>query len=287
MNREILSAIEEQMPGFSKGQKRIAQYILENYDRAAFMTASKLGDTAKVSESTVVRFATELGYSGYPAMRKALQDMIRNKLTSVQRIEVARDTMGSRDVFTSVLQSDIGHVRKTLEDADGAEFERAVETVLGARSIYILGVRSSSALSQFLEFYFHLIFENVTLISTNSISEMYERLYRMSSEDVIIGISFPRYSRAAVKAMQFARDRGAGVIAITDSDSSPIAKLADVKLFARSEMLSFVDSLAAPLSLINALIVAVGTRKGSEVSETFEKLERIWDEYEVYEKIED
>ena len=286
MNQDILTMLQENMKTFSKGQKRIANFILESYDKAAFMTASKLGTTVNVSESTVVRFAAELGYDGYPSMQKSLQKMIRNRLTSVQRIEMANDRMGDQDVVSSVLQSDVEKIRTTLEEIDRTSFERAVDAILAAKKIYIIGFRSSSAISRFLAFYFNLICENVCEISASTASEVFEQIMRAGEGDVVIGVSFPRYSTRTVKAMRYARDRGASVIAITDSDSSPVAAAADVTLTARSDMASFVDSLVAPLSLVNALIVAVSQKRSSEVANTFQHLEQIWEEYEVYEKTE-
>ncbi len=287
MNGDILTLIQDSMSSFSKGQKRIAAFILDSYDKAAFMTASKLGQTASVSESTVVRFAAELGYDGYPSMQKALQKMIRNRLTSVQRIEMANDQIGNEDVVESVLRSDIAKIRSTLEELDHSSFDRAVDTIVSARKIYILGVRSSSALSRFLAFYFNLIFDNVCEIGSNSVSEDFEQIMRVGKEDVVIGVSFPRYSSRTVKVMQYARDRGASLLAITDSESSPVAECADIVLTAKSDMASFVDSLVAPLSLINALIVAVSQRRNRDVADTFRQLEKIWDEYDVYQKIEE
>ena len=287
MPKDILSTIQSEMNTFSKGQKLIANFILESYDKAAFMTASKLGKTVKVSESTVVRFAAELGYDGYPAMQKALQEMIRNKLTSIQRIEVTNDRIGDHDILSMVMQSDIEKIRLTMEQTDQAQFQRAVDAIVGARHIYILGVRSAAAIASFLGFYFTLIFQNVTIIHTTSASEVFEQLLHIGPEDVIIGISFPRYSRRTVKAMQFAHDRGAEAIAITDSGASPLTPYSSITLLAKSDMASFVDSLVAPLSLVNALIVAIGRKKNDDLSHTFESLERIWDEYEVYEKVDE
>lgn len=284
MKKDILTEIRDQMPTFSKGQKLIANYILKTYDKAAYMTASKLGKTVNVSESTVVRFAAELGYDGYPAMQRALQEMIRNKLTAVQRMEVSNDRMGDHDVLPMVMQADAENIRATLEEVDRAEFGKAVEAILSARRVYILGVRSASALSGFLGFYFNMMLPEVTVVNTNSSSELFEQILRIGKGDVIIGISFPRYSRRTVKAMSYAKDRGASVIAITDSMVSPLAQIADHTLMARSDMASFVDSLVAPLSLVNALIVAVSREKSAELATTFSALERIWDEYEVYEK---
>ena len=284
MSRDILSVIQTNMPTFSKGQKLIANFILESYDKAAFMTASKLGKTVNVSESTVVRFAAELGYDGYPAMQKALQEMIRSKLTSVQRIEVSNDRIGDQDVLSMVMQSDIEKIRLTMEEADRTGFERAADAIVGARRIYILGIRSASAITSFLGFYFNLIFENVVLIHSTSVSEVFEQIFRIGPGDVIIGVSFPRYSRRTVKAMQYARSRGATVVAVTDSEASPLAAIADHNLLAKSDMASFVDSLVAPLSLINALIVAASLRKMDSVTQTLTELEELWDQYDVYQK---
>ena len=287
MSADILTNIQNDIHAFSKGQKKIAAYILSNYDKAAFMTASRLGVTVGVSESTVVRFATELGYDGYPHLQRALQEMIRNKLTSVQRMEVAGDRMGGRDVLQTVLHADTDMIRVTLDEIDRDAFQGAVDALMGAKRIYILGVRSSSALASFLGFYFNLLFENVTLVHTNSVSEIFEQVLRVGPGDVLFGISFPRYSKRTLSAMKYARDRGARVIALTDSQLSPLARVADHVLLARSDMASFVDSLVAPLSVINALIVAVGMSRRDEIEQTFNKLERIWEEYDVYEKPED
>ena len=284
---DLITKIQSELPVFSKGKKQIARFILEHYDKAAFMTASRLGVTVGVSESTVVRFATELGYDGYPHLQRALQEMIRNKLTSVQRMEVAGDRMGGRDVLQTVLHADTDMIRVTLDEIDRDAFQGAVDALMGAKRIYILGVRSSSALASFLGFYFNLLFENVTLVHTNSVSEIFEQVLRVGPGDVLFGISFPRYSKRTLSAMKYARDRGARVIALTDSQLSPLARVADHVLLARSDMASFVDSLVAPLSVINALIVAVGMSRRDEIEQTFNKLERIWEEYDVYEKPED
>lgn len=287
MSRDVLGAIQENMHTFSKGQKKIAGYILESYDKAAFMTASRLGHRVGVSESTVVRFASELGYDGYPDMQRCLQKMIRNRLTTVQRIEVTNDRLGDQDLLSMVLQSDIEKIRMTLEELDRESFNRAVDAIVSARKIYIIGVRSSASVASFLHFYFNLIFDNVALVSANTTSEIFESLLRVGEGDVVIGVSFPRYSSRTVQAMSFARDRGADTIAITDSEASPLALISSCSLMARSDMVSFVDSLVAPLSLVNALLVAVSRRKNDELARTFRALEDIWDEYGVYEKVQD
>ena len=283
MKQDILTLIRENMGSFSKGQKRIAAFILDSYDKAAFMTASKLGQTVHVSESTVVRFAAELGYDGYPSMQKSLQKMIRSRLTSVQRIEMANDQMGN-DVVSSVLRSDIAMIRSTLDELDRSRFNSAVDAILKAKKIYIMGVRSSSAISRFMAFHFNLIFDNICEISANTVSEVFEQILRVGPEDVVIGVCFPRYSSRTVKAMHYAQDRGATVIAITDSEASPVAAEAHITLTAKSDMVSFVDSLVAPLSLVNALIMAVSQKRQKDVANTFKQLETIWEEYDVYEK---
>ncbi len=286
MAADILTTIHNQMNSFSKGQKRIANYIEASYDKAAFMTASKLGKMVSVSESTVVRFAVDLGFDGYPSMQKALQEMVRNKLTSVQRIEVANDRFGNHDVVSMVLQSDLESIRMTNEALNRAALERAVDAIVHAKNIYIVGVRSSAAIALFMSFYFRNIFDNVKLINSSATSEMIEQMLHVSKGDVVIGISLPRYSARTVKMMEFARNSGAKVIVITDSDDAPAAKNADHTLVAKSDMVSVVDSLVAPMSLVNALIVSICRRKEPEMSRIFENLEKIWQEYEVYERVE-
>ncbi len=287
MNGDILTLIQERMDTFSKGQKRIANYILESYDKAAFVTASKLGQTVNVSESTVVRFAAELGYDGYPSMQKSLQKMIRNRLTYVQRIEVANNRISDENVLATVLQSDIEKIRMTLEEVDHSSFNGAVDAIVSARKIYIIGVRSSAAIATFLGFYFNLIFDNVSVVSASTSAEIFEGMLRVGEGDVVIGVSFPRYSSRTVQAMRFARDRQATTVAITDSEVSPLASISDFCLRARSDMASFVDSLVAPLSLVNALLVAVSRKKNDDLAATFNSLENIWAEYGVYEKVQD
>ena len=287
MAKNILHTIEQNMSGFSKGQKRIGHYILENYDKAAFMTASKLGKLVGVSESTVVRFAAELGYDGYPNMQRALQEMIRSRLTSTQRIQAAGDLFSGQNVLSAVVQSDIEKLRLMASRADRNEFEQVVDKLMSARHIYILGVRSSSFVAGYLHFYLHLLFENVTLVQTNTAGEIFEQLFRIGPGDVLIAISFPRYSQITVNTVKFAQDRGAGIIAVTDNELSPVCQMADAALLAPCEMLSFVDSMVAPLSLINALLIAVGARLGTDASRTFAELEDIWNAYGVFGKMDD
>ena len=285
MERGILAQLKDSS-GFSKGQKRIAAFILDNYDKAAFMTASRLGRLAGVSESTVVRFASELGYDGYPGMRKAIQDTIRSRLTSVQRIEVARETMDEENVLESVLMADIDKLHVTLDECSRESFNAAVDRIISARHIYIVGMRSSTCLANFLGFYLNLLLENVHIIQDTAVSEVYEQIIRIREGDVFIGISYPRYSSRTVRAMKFAKESGAHVIGITDGETSPFVGVADTLLYAKSDMVSFLDSLVAPLSLINALIVSVGLQSKENISETFKRLETIWADYDVYEHAE-
>lgn len=282
MGKDILSQIEENGRGFSKGQRLIARYITENYDKAAFMTAGRLGKTVGVSESTVVRFATELGYDGYPGMRKAMQEMVRSRLTSVQRIAVAKDMLDGSNALKSVMTSDIEKLQITLDELDRDSFDRAVHAIENSKHLYIVGMRSSAALAGFMSFYMNFLVENVRLIHDTTANEVYEQIMHISPGDVYVGISFPRYSSSSLKAMEFAKRRGATVVAITDNENSPFAALADIKLYAKSDMVSFVDSLIAPMSLINALIVAVAARKQETLAETFNYLEQLWSEYEVF-----
>ena len=275
------------VPSFSKGQKRIAGYILANYDKAAFMTARRLGVIAHVSESTVVRFAVHLGYDGYPSMQKALQELIRGKLTSIQRIQVSHDQMSGGDVLGSVMQRDMNSIHTAIENIDRAEFDRVVGLLLGAEHIYLLGVRSSAFLAGYLNFYMQLLFKNLTLVQSSVSGSIFEQLVQIGPGDVLLGISFPRYSKTAVNAVQYARERGAEVVAITDSRMSPLYQAAQASLLVRSDMISFVDSMAAPLSLLNALILALGRRKSEEVSGTFAELERVWSKYSVFGKADD
>lgn len=285
MTADILTNIHNKLTTFSKGQRRIATYILESYDKAAFLTAGALGKITQVSESTVVRFAAELGYDGYPAMQRALQEMVLNRLTSVQRIEVTDERLGEQDVVSTILQADMDRLRHTNEHLDREAFSGAVEALLQARCIYVLGVRSSAALASSLSYYLHYMFENVRLITTPSTSEVFEQLVRISPQDAVIGISFPRYSTATGKVLQYCREAGAQVIALTDSETAPIARSAHYLLTAKSDMVSLVDSLVAPMSVVNALIVALTSRRKHETAQTLDRLEQVWDQYHVYEKV--
>lgn len=278
----LLSRMNTQYHKFSKGQKKLVSYITDNYDKAAFFTAAKLGETVGVSESTVVRFAIHLGYKGYPEFQKALEELVRNKLNSIQRMEVTYGRVPQSEILDTVLRADIEKIKLTMENIDHNAFELAVETILEAKSIYIVGIRSCAPLASFLGFYFNLLFDNVHLMHTNSSSELFEQMIHISKDDVIIGISFPRYSMRTLKALEFANNRNAKVITLTDSIHSPMNLYSSCNLIARSDMASIVDSLVAPLSVINALVVALCMRKQKEVTATLEDLEKIWDEYQVY-----
>ena len=279
---KLLNKIDKNYEQMSKGQKLLADYILKNYDKAVFLTAAKLGKVVGVSESTVVRFATQLGYQGYPGFQKALEELVRNKLNSIQRMEVTYGRISQSEILASVLQSDIEKIKLTLANMDQNAFELAVETILNAKRIYVVGIRSCAPLANFLSFYLNLIFDNVTSVHTNSSSEIFEQLIRIGAEDVIIGISFPRYSMRTLKALEFASTRKAKVITLTDSVHSPMTLYSSCNLIARSDMASIVDSLVAPLSVVNALVVALCMKKQKDVIATLETLEQIWDEYQVY-----
>ncbi len=279
---EVIKKINEKYEKLSKGQKKLADYIIQNYDKAAFLTAAKLGSLVGVSESTVVRFAMNLGYQGYPDFQKALEEMVRNKLNSIQRMEVAYGRISQSEILSTVLQSDAEKIKLTLENIDEMAFETAIDILLNARHIYVLGIRSCMPLANFLSFYLNMLFDNVHLIQTSSASEIFEQMIRIGEEDAIIGISFPRYSMRTLKAMEFANNRNAKVITLTDSIHSPMNLYSSCNLIARSDMASIVDSLVAPLSVINALVVALCMKKQKEVVNTLETLEKIWDEYQVY-----
>lgn len=281
--KDLRSRINESYGKLSKGQKRLAAYITDNYDKAVFLTAAKLGEIVGVSESTVVRFAMHLGYKGYPEFQNALEELVKNKLNSMQRMEVAYGRINQSKILDTVMQSDMERLHATLAKIDENIFDLAVETILNAKHIYVIGIRSCAALASFFAFYLNLIFDNVHLIQTNSLSEIFEQMVRIGKDDVIIGISFPRYSMRTLKAMEFANNRNAKVITLTDSVHSPMNLYSSCNLIADSDMSSIVDSLVAPLSVINALIVALCMKKQTKVAKTLEMLEDIWDEYQIYE----
>ena len=276
---ELIARIEAKYDKMSKGQKRLADYVCQNYDKAVFLTAARLGEIVGVSESTVVRFATQLGYKGYPGFQKALEELVRNKLNSIQRMEVTYGRISQSEILETVLQSDIEKIKLTLAAIDHKAFNLAIDTILNARKIYVIGIRSCAPLASFLTFYLNLVCEDVTAVNTNSSSEIFEQLIRIGEEDVI---SFPRYSMRTLKALEFASNRKAKVITLTDSIHSPMNLYSSCNLIARSDMASIVDSLVAPLSVVNALIVALCMKKQKEVVSTLEMLEKIWGEYQVY-----
>ena len=268
MPKNILHTIEKNMSSFSKGQKLIARFILEDYDKAAFMTASKLGKTVQVSESTVVRFATQLGYDGYPSMQRALQEMIRGKLTSIQRIKASEGELSGSDLVTNVLQRDMEKIRMAMDQTDGSEFSHVVDIIAQAKHIYIVGFRSSSFLAGYLNFYFRLIYDNVTQVQGGA-AGTFDQLFRVGPGDVVIALCFPRYS------------------GVTDSEMSPVYQMSSGSLLVRNEMISFVDSLAAPMSMLNALILAAAHKQGTDISATFNELEHVWDRFGIFGKVED
>lgn len=281
---DLFNKINEKMPSLSKSQKRLASFILEHYDKAAFMTASKLGEIAGVSESTVVRFATEMGFDGYPKMQSELEALIKIKLTAPQRMKVSAEQMSKskKDILTNILEKDAERIKSTLATIDKSGFEECVEKILNAKKVYIIGVRSANSLSSFLAFYLNLMIDNVVYVNSSTATEIFEQIFRIDEEDVLIGISFPRYSRRTIKSMEYAFSKKATTIAITDSKYSPLVNFATNSLIARSDMVSFIDSIVAPLSVINALLVAISVAKKDEMITTLEKLENIWSEYQVY-----
>lgn len=283
MSQDLISLITENMPNMSKSHKRIGQYLVDHYDRAVSMTATKLGEENGVSESTVVRFANELGFRGYPELQKALQNLIKTKLTSVQRIDVSDKTMGP-DVLSAVMANDIENLKASDAQIDRAQFSSATQMIAKAKAVYIIGVRSSAMLASFLSYYLDLIKDNVHLVETTGAGELYEKIRRIGPDDVIIGITFPRYSTRTKDCLTFAKKSGAKIVAITDNESSPVAPIADSILYVKSDMASFVDSLVAPLSVINALIVSVGQQNPEALKNTFRRLEEIWEEFGVYEQ---
>lgn len=283
-NNNVISKIKNKRSVMSKSHKRIADFVCEEYDKAAFMTAAKLGERVGVSESTVVRFASELGFSGYPDFQHVLREIIKNKLTAVQRMEITSSKFAEKDVLSTVLTSDIEKLRQTLETISVDDFSAAVDSIMKARRIYVLGARTCFSIANFLAFYMNLISLDVKLISTNSASETFEQIFAIDENDIMIAISYPRYSRRTLNAVRYANSRNCKVVAITDSDISPIVQYADHKLIAHSDMSNFVDSLVAPLSIINALIVNLVIRNEQKVARNFAALENIWDEYQVYEK---
>lgn len=278
---DLIKVIQNNFNTLSKGQKLIAKFILDDYDKAAFMTAATLGETVGVSESTVVRFANTLGYSGYRELQKELQELIKNKLTTVQRISLSNDFIDYENTLKQVIKKDMDNIEKTINEIDYVEFEKAIEITLKAKNVFILGLRSSSFLAGYLGFYLNFLLDNVKIITAGP-NDVFEQLLKADSEDLIIGISYPRYSKRTLEALSYGKNKGCKIISITDSLISPAAQYTDVTLVASSNMLSFVDSLVAPMSLINAFIISIGIEKKEDITSYFEDLENIWKNYDVY-----
>ncbi|MGN0577540.1 MAG: MurR/RpiR family transcriptional regulator [Ruminiclostridium sp.] len=284
MSDSLLAKIESRMSDFSKSQRYLANYIIEHYEKAAFMTAAKLGAAVNVSESTVVRFAIEMGFEGYPEMQRALQNYSRNRLTTLQRLDIANDRFSGANLLKNVLSQDMERIRTTLENVSEEDFQKAIDVIFNARSIYIFGAMSSNILARFLDNYLHLAFNNVVNVQPINTSGILQQLIHLGKDDVFISISFPRYSKNALNATAYAKKCGANIISITDSPASPLAEYADELLLAKSDMVSYADSLVAPLSLINAIIAAVGMRCSAQLETTLTRLEALWDENEAYKK---
>ena len=278
--QDMIDRLNQSGKRLSKGHRKIAQYIVEHYDKAVFMTANKLGESVGVSESTVVRFASAMGYEGYPQLQRSLQELVSHRLTANQRFEMSTE-IDPREALNVVLKSDVQNLRATMEQMDESIFEDVVNRLLQAKSIYVMGLRSAAPLAQFMGYYLNYIFDNVHLVSSGA-TDVFEEISKLKENDVLVGISFPRYSSRTLEAMRFAKRCGAQVVAITDGPMSPLADMADATLTARTDMASFVDSLAAPLSLINALLVALGLHRKDALKEHFRQLESIWETYEVY-----
>ncbi|WFD12140.1 MurR/RpiR family transcriptional regulator [Tepidibacter hydrothermalis] len=281
--KDLIVIIKEQFPKLSKGQKLIAQFILANYDKAAFMTAGKLGEKVGVSESTVVRFANALGFDGYPKLQKSLQELIKTKLTTVQRVEMSKEYSNDWTILKKVLKSDIENIKTTIEELDEESFQKGINKILKAKKIYIVGLRSSAAISEYLGFYLNIILDNVNIVSYG-ISDVFEQILKVTEDDLVIAISFPRYSKRTFELANYAKEQGASIISLTDSILAPVASISEEIIPVKSNMASFVDSLVAPLSVANAIIVAIGMRKKEEIKEYFDKLETIWKEYHVYDE---
>lgn len=280
-NTDLIKLIQMNFVKLSKGQKLIAKYIMDDYDKAAFMTAAKLGETVGVSESTVVRFADTLGYDGYRELQNELQEVIKNKLTTVQRISLAEDYSDKENLLEKVFKKDMENINKTIDEIDCEVFQKAVDTILKSEKVYVLGLRSSSFLAGYLGFYLNFIMDNVTVVTAGP-SDIFEQLLKVTDKDVVIGISYPRYSTRTLEALKYVKEKGSNIIGITDSLISPAAQISDITLIASSNMVSFVDSLVAPMSLINGLAIAVGMEKIDDITRHFKELEDIWEKYDVY-----
>ncbi len=284
MAADISERIRSLYPTFSKGQKKIANAILNDYDKTAYLTAAKLGKLVGVSESTVVRFADELGFEGYSQFQHAIQELVRIKLTPNQRIEVTKQRIGRGDVIDSVMESDISKIKYTLERLDRKVFSQAVDSILEAETIYVTGARNSEPIARLLSYNLSLIFDNVKFVVPTSSAEVFEQMYSVSEKDTVIAFSFPRYSSKMINSVRYARQNNAKVVVFTDSVVSPLAEYANFLLTAQSDMASFMDSLVAPISIINAIIIEITNRREKEITERFDALEKLWDEFEVYAK---
>lgn len=284
MISDISKRIADHSEDFSKGQKKIATAVLTQYEKVAYMTASKLGKTVGVSESTVVRFAGVLGYDGYAGFQRAIQELVRTKLTPNQRIEMTKKRIGRGDVLDNVMESDINKIRYTLDNLNKESFYKSVDTILESANVYIMGARSSEPVARILQYNLSLIFDNIKFVNPTSSQEVFEQMYSIGEKDCLIAFSFPRYSQKIISAVKFARSKGARVIVVTDSDLSPLAEFATYTLTAQSDMASFMDSLVAPISIINAIIVEITNRREKQIVARFDELERLWDKYDVYAK---
>ena len=284
MTTDLSQRIKELYDGFSKGHKKIADVILNDYDKAAYMTASSLGKLVGISESTVVRFAGEIGYDGYGEFQRAVQELVKSRLTPNQRIEVTKQRIANGDIVEKVMESDVAKIRYTLEKLNKDSFYKSVESILSAKNIYVMGARSTEALAMILEYNLSLIFDNVKLIKPTSTAEVFEQMLSINENDVLIAFSFPRYSSKMISAVKYAKQNGAKTVVFTDSELSPLAEFASCLLTAHFDMASYMDSLVAPISIINAIIVEITRRKEEEITARFDKLEKLWDEYGVYTK---
>ncbi|MCG8538730.1 MAG: MurR/RpiR family transcriptional regulator [Clostridia bacterium] len=278
--KDLLIRIREKFTKLSKGQKLIAGYVMNNYDKVAFMTASKLGDKVGVSESTVVRFANALDYKGYPDLQKELQELIKTKLTTVQRLELS-NSYSEEGFFKKVMQADVDNILKTIDELNTKSFNEVVKSILEAKKVYVFGLRSSTVIVQYFSYYLNFILDNVRIVPS-SINDIFDQFINIGKEDVLIGITFPRYSKKTLEVMEFVKNKGAKIIGITDSQFSPVSEIADITLTAKSNMTSFVDSLVAPISLINALIIALGMKEKDKVTDTLKNLETTWEKYDIY-----
>ncbi len=284
MATDISQRIRKLYSSLSKGHKKIASVILNDYDKAAYMTAARLGRLVGVSESTVVRFAYELGFEGYSEFQRAVQELVRTKLTPNQRIEFTKQRIGRDDILEKVMAADIDKIRYTIDKIDRDAFYKSVDAILCAKNIYIMGARSSEAIAKILNYNLSLIFDNVKFVNPTSSAEVFEQMFSICKDDILIAFSFPRYSTKMVSAVKYARNSGAEVVVCTDSEISPLVEYATHVLTAQSDMAAYMDSLVAPLSIINAMIVEITNRRERDIVMRFDRLEKLWDEYDVYAK---